>query len=94
MTQRTLYIAAYDISDDGRLRDALKVLKGYASGRQKSVFECFLTPAERKTLLSQVRSVIDEIEDRFVLLRLEPRGKYRVLGRAIVPTDPPWFYVG
>ena len=94
MTQRTLYIAAYDISDDARLRDALKVLKGYASGRQKSVFECFLTPAERKILLSQVRAVIDHIEDRFVLLRLEPRGKYRVLGRAVAPTDPPWFYVG
>ena len=33
MTQRALYIAAYDVSDDGRLRDALRVLKGYASGR-------------------------------------------------------------
>ncbi|MEA3643999.1 MAG: CRISPR-associated endonuclease Cas2, partial [Lamprobacter sp.] len=47
MPHRTLYIAAYDVSDNARLRDALKVLKGYASGRQKSVFECFLTDAER-----------------------------------------------
>jgi len=94
MTQRTLHIAAYDISDDGRLRDALKVLKGYASGRQKSVFECFLTAAERNTLLRRVRDVIDPSEDRFVLLRLEPRGRFRVLGRAVMPTDPPFFYVG
>ncbi len=94
MTQRTLYIAAYDIGDDGRLRDALKVLKGYASGRQKSVFECFLTPAERQRLLAEVRGVIDRIEDRFLLVRLDPRGKIRVRGRALRPADPPWFYVG
>jgi CRISPR-associated protein Cas2 len=94
MTQRRLYIAAYDVSDDGRLRAALKILKGYASGRQKSVFECFLTPAERGQLLHEVQDVIDPIEDRFLLLRLEPRGKFRVLGRAVKPADPPWFYVG
>ena len=94
MTQRRLYIAAYDVSDDGRLRAALKILKGYASGRQKSVFECFLTPAERGQLLHEVKDVIDPIEDRFLLLRLEPRGKFRVLGRAVKPADPPWFYVG
>jgi CRISPR-associated protein Cas2 len=94
MTQRTLYIAAYDVSDQHRLRDALKLLKGYASGRQKSVFECFLTAAERRELLGGVRSVLDAEEDRFVLLRLDPRGKVRTLGKAVKPVDPPWFYVG
>jgi CRISPR-associated protein Cas2 len=94
MTQRTLHIAAYDIGDDDRLRDALKVLKGYASGRQKSVFECFLTQAERQRLLDEVRGVIDRVEDRFLLVRLDPRGKVRIRGRAIKPVDPPWFYVG
>lgn len=94
MTHRTLHIAAYDVSDPGRLRDALKVLKGYASGRQKSVFECFLTPAERKALLADVRAVIDLTEDRFFLVRLDPRGKVRALGKAVKPVDPPWFYVG
>jgi CRISPR-associated protein Cas2 len=94
MTQHILYIAAYDISDPGRLRDGLKVLKGFASGRQKSVFECFLTPAERAELLAQMRGVIDEDEDRFFLIRLDPRSKVRTLGKAIKPEDPPWFYVG
>ncbi|MCG6940640.1 MAG: CRISPR-associated endonuclease Cas2 [Thiohalocapsa sp.] len=94
MSQRKLYIAAYDIADDGRLRDALKLLKGYASGRQKSVFECFLSPAERAALLAGTRGILDPVEDRFALLRLEPRGKCRVLGRAVKPADPPWFYVG
>jgi len=94
MTTRILHLAAYDISDDGRLRDALKVLKSYASGRQKSVFECFLTAVERQRLLDEVREVIDPIEDRFLLVRLDPRGKVRVRGRGVKPADPPWFYVG
>lgn len=94
MTHRILYIAAYDISDPARLRDGLKVLKGYASGRQKSVFECFLTAAERQELLARVRAVIDKEEDRFFLVRLDPRGKVRTLGKAVKSEDPPWFYVG
>ncbi|WP_058558331.1 CRISPR-associated endonuclease Cas2 [Thiohalocapsa sp. ML1] len=94
MPNRTLHIAAYDIADDGRLREALTLLKRYASGRQKSVFECFLTPAECGALLAGVKAILDPLEDRFALLRLEPRGKCRVLGRAVVPADPPWFYVG
>ena len=94
MPQRQLHIAAYDISSDERLRDALKILKSYASGRQKSVFECFLTPAEHADLLARVRGVLSATEDRFLLIRLDPRGKIRVRGRGLRPTDPPWFYVG
>ncbi len=94
MSDRQLHIAAYDIADDRRLREALKLLKGYASGRQKSVFECFLTAAERNALLAGVETLLDADEDRFVLLRLEPRGKTRVRGKGIKPADPPWFYVG
>lgn len=94
MTQRRLHIAAYDVSSHERLRDALRVLKGYATGRQKSVFECFLSAGERRRLLSEIRGVLDPREDRFLLVRLDPRGKVRVLGRALRPTDPPWFYLG
>jgi len=94
MTHRSLYIAAYDVSDDGRLRAALRLLKGYASGRQKSVFECFLSDAEKQELLARVRDLLDEQEDRFVLLRLEPHGTIRTLGKAVGPANPPWLYVG
>jgi CRISPR-associated protein Cas2 len=94
MTHRVLHIAACDVSSPARLRDALKLLKGYASGRQKSVFECFLSEAEKRTLLAGVRAVLDPEEDRFVLVRLDPRAKVRTLGKAVAPVDPPWFYVG
>ena len=94
MTHRVLHIAAYDVSSAARLRDALKLLKGYASGRQKSVFECFLSEGEKRTLLAGVRAVLDPEEDRFLLVRLDPRSKVRALGKAVAPVDPPWFYVG
>jgi CRISPR-associated protein Cas2 len=94
MTERTLYIAAYDVSHPKRLRAALRVLKDYASGRQKSVFECFLTRSERQALLERMQDLLDHDQDRFVLLRLDPRGKIRVRGKAVLAKDPPWFYIG
>ena len=94
MTQRSLYIAAYDVSDHRRLRAAHRILKAYASGWQKSVFECFLTRAECQRLLAEVGEVIDPVEDRFLVIRLDPRSAVRTLGRALQPLDPPCFYVG
>lgn len=94
MSNRPLYIACYDICDDGRLRLALRVLRNYASGGQKSVFECFLSNAEKAALIAEVEEVIDPAEDRFLLLRLEPRAPVRVLGIAEPPADPDYFYVG
>lgn len=94
MANRPLYLAAYDIADDGRLARALRVLRNYATGGQKSVFECFLSDAERRLLLSEVRDVIDLDEDRFFLLRLDPRSRTRVLGVAVRPADPDFFYIG
>jgi CRISPR-associated protein Cas2 len=94
MSKRSLYIAAYDISDDARLRKALFVLRNYSTGGQKSVFECFLTMAEKRQLIDEIKDVIDEGADRFLLLRLDPRMKVRVLGIAVPPADPEFFYVG
>src|SRR6058998_97429 len=64
MSERDLYIAAYDISSARRLRAALKLVKGHATGGQKSAYECFLTPAERRDLLRDLRAVIEPGEDR------------------------------
>lgn len=93
MSQRTLYIAAYDITEPDRLRAALYVLKGYASGGQKSVFECFLTDSEKADLIEAVQNVIDTAEDRFFLVRLDPRMQVRVMGIAVKPVDPDFFYI-
>ena len=94
MTQRQLYLAAYDISCNRRLRKALYVLRSYASGGQKSVFECFLTPAEKSRLLADMQQVIDPGEDRFMLLSLAGAKHIRILGKAVLPQDGSFFYVG
>ncbi|MBM4200353.1 MAG: CRISPR-associated endonuclease Cas2 [Gammaproteobacteria bacterium] len=94
MPARTLYIAAYDVSDDKRLRKALLVVRDYSTGGQKSVFECFLTRAEKQSLLEEIRAVLHPVDDRFLLLRLDPRCGIRTLGVAVPPADPDYFYIG
>ncbi|MCX7084637.1 MAG: CRISPR-associated endonuclease Cas2 [Methylococcales bacterium] len=94
MKNRQLYIAAYDISCNRRLRKALYVVRSYASGGQKSVFECFLTPAEKAQLLDDINTIIDPIEDRFILLKLLGAKHIRTLGKAVLPQDGSFFYVG
>ncbi|MDG4594799.1 MAG: CRISPR-associated endonuclease Cas2 [Candidatus Contendobacter sp.] len=94
MPQRDLYLAAYDVTDADRLQAALRVLKGYACGGQKSVFECFLTARERRALLDEVRGVLDTREDRFLLLPLPDAKNIRGLGIAVRPSDPAFYYVG
>lgn len=94
MESRPLYIACYDIADNARLRKALHVLRNYATGGQKSAFECYLTEAEKRRLVAEVGEVIEPTEDRFLLLRLDPRQAVRVLGIAEPPADPAYFYVG
>lgn len=94
MPDRDLYIAAYDIASPRRLRVALKLVKAQAIGGQKSAYECFLTQAERTALLDGMRAVLDRGEDRFLLIRLDPRARVHTLGVAVAPEDPPFFYHG
>lgn len=94
MTSRQLYLAAYDISCNRRLRKALYVLRSYASGGQKSVFECFLTNAEKNQLLEDIAQVINPEEDRFILLRLAGAKHVRTFGKAVAPQDGSFYYVG
>ena len=92
--KRRLYLAAYDISHPSRLRAALYLLKGFASGRQKSVFECFLTRSERLELTNAISLIIDPDEDRFLLLPLGHTDDVRTLGKGVAPTDQPYYYIG
>ncbi len=94
MTKRGFYLAAYDVRHPRRLRHALEVLKHYTTGGQKSVFECYLTDAERGALLSGVKSALDLKADRFMLVRIDPRSRTEALGIAVQPADPDFFYVG
>ncbi len=92
--KRHLYLAAYDIADPKRLHRMLVTVKGYATGGQKSVFECWLTERERVCLLQTSHEQMNRKEDRFFLLRLDPRQKPRLLGLAAPPMNPLFHYYG
>lgn len=94
MPKRPLYIAAYDVASPSRRRKVHQAVAAYATGGQKSAFECYLAPRERKALLKQVRRLMDEREDRFALLRVEERAEPVLLGTATLPADPAFLYVG
>lgn len=93
MTQRQLHLACYDVACPKRLARALKLIRRYATGGQKSVHELFLTEAERDSLVADMRQLLDLSTDRFLLLRLDPRSRVYTLGKAIQPADPDFFYI-
>ncbi len=92
--KRSLYLAAYDIANDKRLRVFLKLLRNYSTGGQKSVFECWLSYQERKMLLEHAADLMVPEEDRFMLLSIDYRQTVSVLGKAIRPADMDWYYIG
>ncbi|OIP07942.1 MAG: CRISPR-associated protein Cas2 [Betaproteobacteria bacterium CG2_30_68_42] len=94
MDTRDLFLASYDVADPMRLREALVLVKGHATGGQKSAYECFLSEGERAALVRDMTAVLDAREDAFFLLRLDPRAIVRALGIAVAPEDPPFFYYG
>ncbi len=93
-SQRVLYLAAYDVSDAGRLRAALHCVRAYATGGQKSVHEVWLTAAEKGELLGDMSFILDEADDSFLLIRLDARQTVHTLGLGVAPVDPDWFYLG
>ncbi len=93
-TSRDLYLAAYDVADDNRLRAALHCVRAFATGGQKSVHECWLTDAEKGDLLADMEQILHPSEDRFLLIQLDPRQKVYTLGIALAPVSPDWFYLG
>jgi len=92
--RRALYLAAYDVADPKRLRKVRQVTRQFATGGQKSVFECFLTASERGELLAEACPLIDENEDRLALLRVEERTRPLLLGIATPAVGPGLRYVG
>ena len=92
--QRFLFIAAYDIREPRRLAKVLAVIKGYASGGQKSAYECWITLRERQQMTREVAEVMDQTEDSFALIPLHIRKPVAALGAAVEPADPDFYYFG
>jgi CRISPR-associated protein Cas2 len=91
---RKLYVAAYDVRHPARLPQALRVVRGHASGGQKSAYECWLSSAEWRALHAEMAEVLNPARDQFALIPLEPRRPLVALGVARTPADPDFFYFG
>ncbi len=92
--ERSLYIIAYDITDVRRLNKVRKFLKGYSTGGQKSVYECFLTDGELNTVREELTELIDDKDDRIHIFSLDARSRTHTMGRAVQPKDPSYFFFG
>ncbi len=90
---RLLYVVAYDVRDDKRLRRVFKLMRGYGDHLQYSVFRCELSDRERMELIEKLAGAIKHTEDQVLLFPLGPAGGQRevtvtAIGLAYQPRDP------
>ncbi len=62
--QSTLYVVAYDISNDKRRNHVHKILKGFGKWTEYSLFECFLNRKELLQLRARLNEHLDRGEDK------------------------------
>ena len=72
----SLYVAAYDISDDRRRDRVARVLLNYGHRIQQSVFELWLEPEETTMLRREVGARV-AADDHFHLFPIDERGSRR-----------------
>ncbi len=69
---RTSYLISYDISDDKRLRQVFKLMRGFGDHLQYSVFECQLTQMDLIRLRAELNAIIHCNEDQVLFVNLGP----------------------
>ncbi len=69
---RTSYLVAYDISNDKRLRQVFKIMRGFGDHLQYSVFECQLTPMDLTRLRIELAGVIHHDQHQVIFVNLGP----------------------
>jgi len=67
-----VYIVSYDISDQKRLYQVHKTMKGFGDPLHYSVFRCDLTPKGKLELLAALTVIIKNDEDRVMVINLGP----------------------
>jgi len=86
---RRVYLVAYDIADDKRLRKVFKKMSGFGEHLQYSVFQCELSDKERIEMMAALNPLIDHREDQVLIFTLGPADGYNAdatlaLGRPYV----------
>lgn len=92
---RHRYVVAYDVSDPKRLRRVHRKLKGFGDPLQYSVFQCDLSDTEKLLMVGEVVALINEAEDRVMIVDAGPvagRGGlvFEYLGRRPEVMEEEW----
>ena len=61
--QATCYVIAYDIPDDRRRTKVHKILSGFGTWTQYSLFECFLSKKELIQLRAKLAKHLNDTQD-------------------------------
>lgn len=89
---RQIYLFVYDIACPKRQAKVRRLLQGYATGAQKSLFECWVTPDERRWLAQQISQII---QDDDVVHLFKPSAQYlHLLFGCAKPLRYDYFIVG
>ena len=92
---RHYVLVSYDISDDRRLRQVFKLMRGYGEHVQLSVFLCQLTDSDMIVLSEKIKEIIHHDKDQIIMITLGSiDGKreslpdhWKVIGRKFTPSD-------
>lgn len=87
---RQRFLVTYDVCDPRPLRRVFKIMKGYGTHLQLSVFSCDLTEMTQVLMRAALAEEIDHSEDSVLLIDVGPsegRGStsFECLGRATKP---------
>lgn len=70
--RRTRYLVSYDIRDPKRLRQVARLVEGFGSRLQYSVFECPLDATRLAQLKAELHPVIQHDQDQVLFVALGP----------------------
>lgn len=90
---RTLYLVCYDVGDPVRLRRVGRFVRAWRVAGQKSVHECWLTPAELREISTKLEAMLDPEADRAHILQLDPRLQVQCFGVATTFRPGPFLIV-
>jgi CRISPR-associated protein Cas2 len=69
---RNVYLVAYDVCNDKRLRRVYKAMRGYGDHLQFSVFRCELAARERAEMIAELSQLVDHDEDQVLIIDIGP----------------------
>jgi CRISPR-associated protein Cas2 len=71
---RNVYLVAYDVADDKRLRQTYKKMCRFGDAMQYSVFRCELSATEKQLMKEALWGILNWAQDRVMLIDMGPAG--------------------